>query len=153
MLSDYPVMRLFMASRFFTILIMERLDQGHLHPLLEHPRQTCPGRGLNLRHPALQTATLAKSYRDSLMLLIRKLYTNIKLSFLSSSHIRVATVVHVMSSVLQSYLEVFFTVTFNKVAKSIRCPNNIIHLYEECPGSKSYIRTMRKNLKYTGFLA
>ncbi len=38
----------------------ERLDQGHLHP------NRAPGRGLNLRPPAPQTGTLAKSYCDSL---------------------------------------------------------------------------------------
>jgi hypothetical protein len=26
---------------------MARLDQGHLHPLLEHTSLTCPGRGSN----------------------------------------------------------------------------------------------------------
>ncbi len=40
---------------------VERLDQGHLHPLLEHPRQTCRGRGAKLRPPAPQVSTLAKS--------------------------------------------------------------------------------------------
>jgi hypothetical protein len=32
---------------------MERLDQGHLHPQLEHPRQTYHGQGANLR-PAVE---------------------------------------------------------------------------------------------------
>ncbi len=41
---------------------MERLDQGHLHPPLEHPRSTCPGRGLNPRPPGPQASTQAKSY-------------------------------------------------------------------------------------------
>jgi hypothetical protein len=31
---------------------MERLDPGHRHHLQEHPRQTCPGQGLNPRPPA-----------------------------------------------------------------------------------------------------
>ncbi len=41
---------------------MERLDQGHLHPLLEHLREASPGRGFNLRPSALQASILAKSY-------------------------------------------------------------------------------------------
>ncbi len=42
---------------------MKRLDQGHLP---EHPRQTCPGRSLNLRPLVPQDSTLAKSYCNSL---------------------------------------------------------------------------------------
>ena len=42
---------------------MKRLDQGHL---LEHPKQTCPGRSLNLRPLVPQDSTLAKSYCNSL---------------------------------------------------------------------------------------
>ncbi len=38
----------------------------NLYPLLEHPRQTCPGRGLNPWHPAPEASTLAKSYCNSL---------------------------------------------------------------------------------------
>jgi hypothetical protein len=38
---------------------MERLDQGHLHPLLEHLRQACPGRELNPRPPAQQVRAIA----------------------------------------------------------------------------------------------
>jgi hypothetical protein len=41
---------------------LERVDQGHLHPLLEHARQTQHGRGLNPRLSALQARILAKSY-------------------------------------------------------------------------------------------
>ena len=45
---------------------MERLDQGHLHLLLEDPRQTCPVIGLNPWPTARQASTLAKSYCNSL---------------------------------------------------------------------------------------
>jgi hypothetical protein len=38
---------------------MERFDQGHLHPLLEHPETNMP------RPPASQASTLAKSYPNS----------------------------------------------------------------------------------------
>jgi hypothetical protein len=41
---------------------MERLDQGHLHPLQERPRHAYPGRGLNPQPPSSQAGTLAKSY-------------------------------------------------------------------------------------------
>ncbi len=40
---------------------MKRLDHGHLHPLLKHPRQTCPCRVLKRRPPAPQADTLAIS--------------------------------------------------------------------------------------------
>ncbi len=46
--------------------LMERLDQGHINPQLEHPSQTCPRWGLNCRPPELQAGTLAKSYSNSL---------------------------------------------------------------------------------------
>jgi hypothetical protein len=39
---------------------------SYLHPLQEHPKQTCPGQGLNLRPPAPHAGTLAKSYSNSL---------------------------------------------------------------------------------------
>ncbi len=55
--------------------LIERLDQGHLHPLLEHPRQTCPCWGLNEQPPAPLTGTLAKSYLNSLIIANRNLYT------------------------------------------------------------------------------
>ncbi len=42
-------------------IIMERLDQGHLHPLLEHPETIEP------EPPASQASTLAKSYSHSLL--------------------------------------------------------------------------------------
>ncbi len=44
---------------------MERLDQGHLHPLLGHPRQTFHGQILNLRPSQPQVGTLTKDYLDS----------------------------------------------------------------------------------------
>jgi hypothetical protein len=40
-------------------------DLASLHSLLEHPRQTCPRRGLNPRPPSPQASTLAKSYSNS----------------------------------------------------------------------------------------
>jgi hypothetical protein len=61
------------------VTTIERLDHGHLHPLLKHSRQIGLGRGLNLRPPAPQAATLAKSYRDSFFLLIGKLYIGLLL--------------------------------------------------------------------------
>jgi hypothetical protein len=42
---------------------MERLDQGHLHPQLEHPRQTCLDlTGIEAGSPASQACSLAKNY-------------------------------------------------------------------------------------------
>jgi hypothetical protein len=41
--------------------------------LEHHPRQTCPGLGLNLRSPAQQSSTLAKSYCNSLCYFFRNL--------------------------------------------------------------------------------
>jgi hypothetical protein len=49
---------------------MERLDQGHLNPLLGHSKQTCPGRGLNLLFTAPQAGTLAMIYLNSLHCLL-----------------------------------------------------------------------------------
>jgi hypothetical protein len=55
---------------------MERLFQGHLHPLLEHPRLACPGRESNpARPPRWEAGTLAKSYPDSLWIAIRNICT------------------------------------------------------------------------------
>jgi hypothetical protein len=44
------------------VTTIEKLDQGHINPPLEHPSQTCPRWGLNCRPTALQAGTLAKSY-------------------------------------------------------------------------------------------
>jgi hypothetical protein len=55
-------------------IILERIDHGHLHPLLEHLRRTCSVRGMNCRHPSTQAETLPKSYHDSLMLPIWNLF-------------------------------------------------------------------------------
>ncbi len=49
---------------------IEIFYQSSLHALLEHPRQTCPSRGLNFRPHAPQAGTLAKSYLDSLRCLL-----------------------------------------------------------------------------------
>jgi hypothetical protein len=45
---------------------MERLDQGHLHPLLEHPETNMSRPGNEPGPPASQARTLAKSYSNSL---------------------------------------------------------------------------------------
>jgi hypothetical protein len=48
---------------------------SYLHPLLEHPKQTCPSLGLNLRPPAPNAGILAKSYCYNLRcFVIRNLY-------------------------------------------------------------------------------
>jgi hypothetical protein len=57
------------------IATYSELDQGSLHPLEKFLKQTCPGRGLVLRPPVPQAGTLAKSYRDCLMLPIRNVYS------------------------------------------------------------------------------
>jgi len=49
-----PVVAPFKNGMFKYIGGMEILDQSSLHPLQEYPRQTCPGRGLNL--PPICTA-------------------------------------------------------------------------------------------------
>jgi hypothetical protein len=41
--------------------IMERLDQGHLHPLLEHPETNMSRPGIECASPASQAGTLSKS--------------------------------------------------------------------------------------------
>ncbi len=53
------------------VTTMRRLDQGHLHPLLEHPRLICPGRESN---QASVVRTLAKSYLNSQLIAIRNIY-------------------------------------------------------------------------------
>jgi hypothetical protein len=54
---------------------MEEFDRSYLHPLLEHPKQSCPSQGLNLQPPAPHAGTLAKSYSNSLhCFVIRNLY-------------------------------------------------------------------------------
>jgi hypothetical protein len=55
------------------VTTMERPDQGHLHPQLEHPETKMSRPGIKPGSPALQASTLAKSYLNSLWLLIRKL--------------------------------------------------------------------------------
>jgi hypothetical protein len=50
---------------------MDRLDQGHLHPNLEVPGLTCPGRESN---PGREASTLEKSHPDSLLMAIQKIY-------------------------------------------------------------------------------
>ncbi len=48
-------------------------EQGHLHLLLEHPRQTCHSAGI--RTPTACTAgALAKSYSNSLLITIRNIH-------------------------------------------------------------------------------
>jgi hypothetical protein len=44
--------------------LMKRLDQGHLHPLLEHPETNMSRPGIE---QASQASNLAKSYSNSLL--------------------------------------------------------------------------------------
>jgi hypothetical protein len=53
--------------------IIEELDLGSLHPLLEHLRQTCPGRGRGFKPPTSCTAG-----RHSSKGLSRKFITNLE---------------------------------------------------------------------------
>jgi hypothetical protein len=53
---------------------MERLDQGHLYPLLEVPRLTCPGTEIDPGPPRWQANTLAKSHSNSVLIAIQNIY-------------------------------------------------------------------------------
>ncbi len=57
------------------VTTMERLDQGHLHPLLEHPRLTHAWPGIECRPPRWEVSTLAMSYSNSLLIAIQNIYT------------------------------------------------------------------------------
>ncbi len=59
------------ATRNFIFIFLfkktvKRLNQGHLHPLLEHPETKMSRPGIVPRPPASQASTLAKSYSNSL---------------------------------------------------------------------------------------
>ncbi len=47
---------------------MERLEQGHLHP--DHPRQTCPGRGLNRPTSSTEGGHSSKELLEQLKMLL-----------------------------------------------------------------------------------
>jgi hypothetical protein len=53
---------------------MERLDQGHLCPILVVPRQTCLGRESSPASGQWEASTLAKSYSNSGLIAIRNIY-------------------------------------------------------------------------------
>ncbi len=53
---------------------MERLDQGHLHPLLKHPKMACSGRESNTGFSGERQTLSATSYPNSLFLAMRNLY-------------------------------------------------------------------------------
>ncbi len=58
------------------VTTMERLDQGHLHPLLEsNPRLTCPSRESKRRPLQWEASTKAKSYSNSLLIAILSIYS------------------------------------------------------------------------------
>jgi hypothetical protein len=54
------------------------LAPGHLHPLLDDPRLTCPGRESSLGPPRWEASTLAQSYSNSLLLPIRNIYMSLR---------------------------------------------------------------------------
>jgi hypothetical protein len=57
---------------------MERLDQGHLHPKLEVPGLTCPGRDSNSGLLRGMRA-LEKSHPDSLLIAIQNFFLHMSL--------------------------------------------------------------------------
>jgi hypothetical protein len=61
-----------MCKHHVGVTIMVRLDQGHLHPLLEPQRQKCHGRGANFRPPAPQVSEY--SSKELISQLLMRLY-------------------------------------------------------------------------------
>ncbi len=52
----------------------ERLDQGHLHPPLEHPETNMPRPGIEPVSPASQASSPARAIRTAFAVAIRNLY-------------------------------------------------------------------------------
>ncbi len=52
------------------VTTMDRLDQGHLHPLLEQPKTDMSQPGIERRPPQRESSTIyiAKSYSNSLLI-------------------------------------------------------------------------------------
>ncbi len=60
-----------MISSSYKYATLERVDQGHLLPLLELPRVTCHSWDSN---PGREPGTLAKNYSNSLLITIQNIY-------------------------------------------------------------------------------
>jgi hypothetical protein len=56
--------------------INERLDQGHLHPLLEQAETDISRPGIEQGPPRWEASTLAKSYSNSQLTAIRIIYNS-----------------------------------------------------------------------------
>jgi hypothetical protein len=53
---------------------MKRLDQGYLHPKLEVPELTCPGRKSNPGLHLWEASILEKSHSNSLLIALLNIY-------------------------------------------------------------------------------
>jgi hypothetical protein len=107
------------VSNHVRVTTMKRLDQGHLHPKLEVPGLTCPGRESNPAFP-VEGGTLEKSHSNSFLISIRNTYIH-KIRARDSF-----TFLYIMGKRVSNYiLRIFYCAQLSSVSENSLFPQKL----------------------------